>query len=84
MCSLHRVICRLTAAVCAPSIPLTAGRARSARPEANERCACGSRWAAASGLGALTGWEPGGQGRGRAGGEGVDVDFYEAAGRVNS
>ncbi len=35
------LICRLTAAVCAPSIPLTAGRARSARPEANVRCAWG-------------------------------------------
>ena len=42
MCSLQRFICRLTAAVRAPSIPLTAGLARSARPEANVRCACGS------------------------------------------
>jgi hypothetical protein len=31
----------LTAAVCAPSIRLTAGRARSARQAANVRCACG-------------------------------------------
>jgi hypothetical protein len=43
-------ICRLTAAGRAPSIPLTAGRARSARPEANVRCACGS--SGATGLGA--------------------------------
>ena len=34
--------CRLTAAVCAPSIRLTAGLARSARQGANVRCACGS------------------------------------------
>jgi hypothetical protein len=43
---LPRVICRLTAALRAPSIALTAGRARSVRPEANERRACGSSRAA--------------------------------------
>ncbi len=48
-CSSGRFICRLTAAVCAPSIPLTAGRARSARPEAHVRCACGSSGGSACG-----------------------------------
>ncbi len=43
MCSLHRPICSLTALVCAPktSASLTAGRARSALPEANVRCTYG-------------------------------------------
>ena len=61
--------CRLTAAVCAPSIPLTAGRARSARPEANVRCACGSSGAAVCGAGGVMTWERGrGEGaRGRGG-----------------
>ena len=37
----------------------------------------------ASGAGGVTAWERG-RGEGREGAEGVDVDFYEAAGRVNS
>ena len=52
--------CRLTAAVRTPSIALTAGRARSARPEANVRCACGSSGAPICGAGGVMAW-----GRGR-------------------
>jgi len=56
---------RLTAAVLAHSIPLTAGRARSARPEANVRCACGSSGAAVCGAGGVMARERGrGEGRG--------------------
>ena len=60
---------RLTAAVCPPSIPVTAGRARSARPEADVRCACGSSGAAGCGAGGVMAWARGrGEGaRGRGG-----------------
>lgn len=47
MCYLQRVTCRLTAAVWAPNIPLTAGRVRLACPEAHVCCACDSSGAAA-------------------------------------
>ena len=46
------IICRLTAVVCAPGVPLTAGRARWARPEANVRCACAPAGVRRAGLGA--------------------------------
>ena len=56
-------ICRLTAALCAPSILLTVGRARSARPEADARCACGSSRGRGAGLG-RDGLGTGARGRG--------------------
>jgi hypothetical protein len=68
------VICRLTAAVRAPSIPLTAGLARSARQAAHVRCACGSSEGAACGAGGVMAWGRG-AGKEREGAEGVDVDY---------
>ena len=67
-----RVICRLTAAVRAPSIPLTAGLARSARQAAHVRCACGSSEGAACGAGGVMAW---GRRRRRESKEGVDADY---------
>ena len=69
-----RVTWRLTEAVCAPSIPLTAGRARSARPDAHVRCACGSSGAAVCGAGGVMAWGRG-AGAGERGRGGVDVGF---------
>jgi putative ABC transport system substrate-binding protein len=57
--------------------------ALAAKQATRTLCACGSSEGAACGAGGVMAW-----GRGawkeREGAEGVDVDFYEAAGRVNS